>query len=73
MARYFFDVSDGADFPDDEGVVLADIAAVRTQAMETAGAMLKERGGTFWDGAEWRMTVVDQSGQTVCLLRFTAE
>jgi hypothetical protein len=31
MARYFFHLSDGAEFPDDEGVVLADIAAVRTQ------------------------------------------
>jgi len=71
--RYFFNVSDGADLPDVEGIVLQDRAAARTQAITTAGEMLKERGCTFWHGTEWRMTVLDEAGTTVCLLRFTAE
>ena len=72
MPRYFFHVSDGAEFPDPEGVVLPDVSAARVQAIETAGAMLKEHGPTFWGGGEWRMTVADQSGETVCSLRFSA-
>jgi uncharacterized protein DUF6894 len=73
VPRYFFNVSDGADLPDVEGIVLRDRAAARTQAITTAGEMLKERGCTFWHGTEWRMTVLDEAGATVCLLRFTAE
>jgi hypothetical protein len=73
MPRYFFNVSDGADLPDVEGIVLQDRAAARTQAITTAGEMLKERGCAFWHGTEWRMTVLDEAGATVCLLRFTAE
>jgi uncharacterized protein DUF6894 len=72
MPPYSFHISNGADFPDADGICLPDITAARFQAIEMTGAMLKERGGTFWNGTEWRMTVVDQHGQTVCFLRFTA-
>jgi hypothetical protein len=71
MPRYFFHITDGPDFPDDEGTVLADIAAARAQAI--AGALLKDRGATFWGAGEWRMTVVDEAGDTICRLRFSAE
>jgi hypothetical protein len=69
MPRFFFHISDGAEYRDHEGIELIDIAAARRQAIETAGGMLKE----FWSGPEWRMTVVDALGKTVCLLRFYAE
>src|SRR5436305_12520946 len=70
MPRYFFHVADGADFPDNEGTVLANVSMARAQAIETAGAMLRDRGALLSEGTEWRMTVVDNSGNTVCLLRF---
>ena len=73
LPRYFFNVTDGADSPDSEGIVLPDLAAARTQAITTAGELLRERGGSFWTGTEWRMTVLDQAGTTVCSLRFIAE
>ena len=73
VPRYFFNVSDGADLPDEDGVVLPNLEAARTQAITTAGELLKERGCTFWHGTEWRMTVLDEAGTTVCSLRFTAE
>ena len=73
MPRYLFPVSDGAEFPTPEEVVLPDISAARIQAIETAGAMLREHGPTFWGGGECRMTVADQSGETVCSLRFSVE
>lgn len=75
MPRYLFHIHDDEDFedfPDDEGTVLADTAAARAQAVATAGAMLRETGETFWGGTEWRMSVVDEAGQTVCELHFSA-
>ena len=73
MPRYFFHVADGADLPDHEGTILADVATARAEAITTAGALLKDRGAMFWGAGEWRMTVVDETGDTVCLLRFSAE
>jgi hypothetical protein len=72
MPRYFFHINDGKDCPDTEGTVLADAATAHAQAVETAGAMLKDKGKRLWDGAEWRMTVIDGAGQTVCDLHFSA-
>jgi hypothetical protein len=57
----------------EEGTILANVAAARAEAITTAGALLKDRGPTFWGAGEWRMTVVDDAGDTVCLLRFSAE
>jgi hypothetical protein len=72
VPRYFFHVNDGKDWPDDDGTVLPDATTARAQAVETAGAMLKDEGKSLWDGAEWRMDVVDETGQTVCELHFSA-
>jgi hypothetical protein len=72
MPRYFFHINDGEDFPDTEGTVLADTAEAHAQAVETAGAMLRDKGKRLWDGPEWRMTVLDEAGQAVCDLRFSA-
>ena len=73
LPRFFFNVSDGADLLDDEGIVLPNVAAARSQAMITAGELLRERGRRFWTGVDWRMTVRDEAGATVCSLRFMAE
>jgi hypothetical protein len=73
MPRYFFHIHDGQDFPDDDGAVLDDEVAARAQAIATAGAILKDEGEKFWGGTEWRMNVVDEGGQTVCELQFSAK
>jgi len=72
MPRYFFHINDGADSPDTEGTVLPDTVAAHAQAVATAGAVLKEKGERLWDGPEWRMTVIDEAGQTICDLQFSA-
>ena len=41
LPRYFFNMSDGADLPDDEGIVLPDLTTARTQAIKTAGELLE--------------------------------
>jgi Domain of unknown function (DUF6894) len=73
MPRYFFDVRDGQDIPDVEGVELADRDAAHREAFHTAGEMLKEADRKFLQGDVWEMHVTDEAGKTVCRLRFSAE
>ncbi len=73
MPRYFFHVRDSAEFIDDEGVELSSLNEVRSQAVVAAGEALKDLGGKFWNGEDWRMWVTDETGTTVCTLRFKAE
>ena len=60
---------------DDEGHDCADLASVRTQALATSGAMLKELCGSaeFWSGEAWTMWVTDEpngKGKTILALEF---
>jgi hypothetical protein len=59
MPRYFFNIHDGQDIPDDTGTVCADATEARTQAVIASGALLRDWGAQFWQGAP------------VCDLRFT--
>jgi hypothetical protein len=72
MARYFFHVMDGQASIDDVGVELADMAAVRTEAITTAGQMLST-GLESWTGDAWQMFVADADEKVVFSLRFTAD
>jgi hypothetical protein len=72
MPRYFFHVRDGLSYPDDEGTVLPDAEAARSEAIEAAGGMLRDAGKNLWNGEPWTMSVVDESGLSVCELAFTA-
>ena len=73
MPRYFFNVYDGKDLPDNRGVDLADRDTAHREAIVTAGEMLKETGRKFLRGDVWEMHVTDEAGATVCRLRFSAE
>ena len=44
MPRYFFHVIDGVDVPDLEGTLLPGLAEARSQAIVTAGEILKSEG-----------------------------
>ena len=48
MPRYFFHVIDGVDIPDLEGTLLPGLAEARSQAIVTAGEILKSEGMRFW-------------------------
>jgi hypothetical protein len=73
MPRYFFNVIDGEFLVDEEGTTCADMAAVRDQAITTAGAILRDKGGHYPAGQEWQMHVTDRSKKTVLRLRFSVE
>lgn len=71
MPRYFFNVHDGSETNDKEGVVLAGLHEVRRQAIIVSCQLLKDYGLRFWRGEKWQMYVVDEAGKTVLLLNFS--
>jgi hypothetical protein len=73
MPRYFFNVIDGRSIIDNQGSELAGLKEARVEAIQLAGAILRDEGDTFWSGEEWHMHVTDASGQSVLTLRFSAE
>jgi hypothetical protein len=58
---------------DNEGIELSGSYEARAEAVVAAGEMLRGVGGRFWNSREWRPWVTDETGYTVCALRFSAE
>jgi hypothetical protein len=71
MPRYFFHVRDSSEHIDEDGVELPSLDEARSQAVVAAGEALRDLDGKFWNGEDWRMWVNDETGATVCTLRFT--
>jgi hypothetical protein len=72
MPRYFFNVHDGTSELDAEGVDLPNICAAQEQAIRTAGELLRDMAGKFWDGEEWSLEVTDGAEHVHFTLRFSA-
>lgn len=73
MPRYFFNLRDGEDLPDETGVELANEQEARIQAVVLAGGLLKDHpDGAFWDGHSWRVEVTDESQTLLFALNFSA-
>ena len=70
MPRYYFNVHDGRDIPDEQGIELPGPKEARDQAVIACGEALKDLDGDFWKSQEWTMTVTDETGATVCALKF---
>jgi hypothetical protein len=73
MPRYFFHVIDGYTARDTDGTDLPDIYAAQEQALYMSGEILRDMGGKFWNGTEWKLEVTDEHGQMLFALRFSAE
>jgi hypothetical protein len=73
VPRYFFNVHDGKDLPDDRGTELANREEARQQAIVSAGEMVRETTRKYLRGDVWEMHVTDELGATVCMLRSSAE
>ena len=66
MPRFYFHL-DGR--PDQEGVELADVATAKCEAIKFAGRQVCDEAHTFWNNADWTMTVTDESGLTLFQLQ----
>jgi hypothetical protein len=73
MPRYFFNVIDGEFLVDDDGTDCANMKAARNQAITTADAILRDKGGRYPVGEEWQMYVTDEGQKTVLKLRFSVD
>jgi hypothetical protein len=74
MPRYFFNVRDGRNIQDEIGSDLDGIEAARVEAVETAGALIRQLGASFWDDPDqWTMEVTDDGGQVLFTLRFSGD
>lgn len=73
VTRYFFNILDGTATRDLDGTDLPDIYVAQAEAIRLAGEILRDMGGRFWNDAEWRLEVSDESGQVLFVLRFSAE
>jgi hypothetical protein len=72
MPRYFFHVHDGVDRPDPVGTELPDIKAARSEAIRTAGELLRDLDGNLEPNTVWEMNVVDETGRRLLKYRFSA-
>lgn len=72
MPRYHFNIHDGEDLPDLEGVELPDLVAARVEAVRISGECLRDHAVKFWDGHEWQMEVTNDRGLTLFTLTFYA-
>jgi hypothetical protein len=73
MPRYFFHAFDGYSTLDTQGTELPDIYAAQEQAIRTSGEILRDMGGKFWDGTDWKLEMADEHGQVLFVLCFSAE
>jgi hypothetical protein len=72
-AALLFPRKDSTEFIDRDGVELAGLEKARAQAVTAAAEALRDLDGRFWSGEDWHMWVTDESGATVCRLRFCGE
>ena len=70
MPRYYFNIHDGKDLPDHEGLEFPSKEAAWSEAVRSCGEMLRDVAGNLPTGSEWRMNVTDGHGETVLILRF---
>ena len=73
MPRYYFDIVDGEEHLDREGVVLDDLSAARIEAVRLSAEVLKEMPERFWRSELWTMTVYDDARGKLFALKFLAE
>jgi hypothetical protein len=73
MPLYYFHIIDGEFLVDQDGTECINMDDVRTQAIATAGALLRDKAGTYQDGERWQMHVTNAAKKTVFKLQFSAE
>ena len=67
MPSYYLHVNDE---PDKTCFQAVDLAAAKCEATKMAGRIICDDSDTFWERAEWSLTVADISGLTLFQLQF---
>jgi hypothetical protein len=67
MSFYYFHVNDESE---STSFHAADLAAAKCEATRMAGRIICDDALTFWDKAEWSLTVTDEGGLTLFQLQF---
>ena len=63
MPRYYFHILNGKKLIDDVGAEMADIDALKAEAVKFAGTILmSEQPTDMWEGIPWEMKVTDRPG-----------
>ncbi len=70
MPRYFFNVYDGRNESDHDGMELAGWQAARVEAVQLAGRIIGDEARSVARGEHWHMEVVDEGGLTLFRLDF---
>jgi hypothetical protein len=66
MPRYYFHTDD---LRDPEGSELESLVVAKCEAVKLAGRIICDASDTFWNNAEWSMTVTDEKGLTLFQLQ----
>jgi hypothetical protein len=75
LDRYFFDLRDGAVYPDALGTELLTLHDAKVEAAQRIAGLLQADPEKFWGGEEWQMTVKDKRGLilfTICIVGFAS-
>jgi hypothetical protein len=65
MERFFFNVVDGRNYPDDHGTELSSLTAARVEAVKVLVQVLSARPQDFWETGCFSVTVTDRTGLTL--------
>jgi hypothetical protein len=68
MPLYFFHVTDGQIYPDQDGTELPGLEAARREAFGLIGDLLRNKES--WDSHERRVDITDAAGQALLTLTF---
>lgn len=65
MPRYRFVIHREADPVETDLIEFRDLKTARDEAILTAGQMLKDLDGAFWENSSWQLDITDERGLTL--------
>ncbi|MFK5600657.1 DUF6894 family protein [Methylobacterium sp. HMF5984] len=68
MPRYYFNVYDGVDSLDNEGIELVSMRVAGVEAIRFAGELFKAKAEQLLGGKPWHMEVMDEQGLLILRL-----
>ena len=72
MPRFYFHLHDGTEHPDRMGSELPGLEAAREHAAAYLGGLLRDGGGSVWNGEDWRLDVADEAGLVLLTIQIFA-